>query len=297
MYEQISGNIWRSRLLLVFFIILVGGIGYVFFEAFNNPIIIPLAIIVALGGTIGSYYYSDQIVLATMHARPAEKSEFPQFVNAVEGLAIASGLPEPKPYVVDDPAPNAFATGRDPEHAVICATTGLLAMMDRNELEGVIAHEMSHVKNYDIRFMTIVAVLVGAIALMADWFWWSGRLGGFRQSDRDEEGGGQSQIIFLIIGIVLAILAPISAALVQAAISRQREFLADSSGAMLTRYPDGLASALEKISQDPHALSGANKATAHLFIANPLRDHGGVMNSLFDTHPPVEERVRRLREM
>lgn len=295
MYEQISGNIWRSRLLIAAFILLVTAIGFVFSAALNDPIIMPIAIVVAVVMTIGSYYSSDKIVLAATHARPAEKSEFAHYVNSVEGLALAAGMPCPRPYVIDDPAPNAFATGRDPEHAVICCTTGLLKMMDRVELEGVIGHEMAHIKNFDIRFMTLVAVLVGAVALMADWFWWSGRWGGFRRSSRD--GGGQAQLIFFAVGVLLAILAPISAALVQAAISRKREYLADASGAMLTRYPDGLASALDKIAADPNKLHNANKAIAHLFIANPLRDHGGALNSLFDTHPPIRERVRRLREM
>jgi len=295
MYEQISGNIWRSRLLIFVFILFFAGIGYIFAAAEHNPFIIPIAVGFALISTITSYYYSDQIVLASMRARPADKTEFPHFVNAVEGLALAAGLPAPKPYVMDDPAPNAFATGRDPDHAVICATTGLLQMMNRTELEGVIAHEMSHIKNYDVRFMTLVAVLVGGIALMADWFWWSGRFGGFGRRDDDEDN--QAQIIFFVIGIVLAILAPIAAALVQAAISRRREYLADASGAMLTRYPEGLASALEKIEKDEEPLANANKATAHLFISNPLREHGGTLNSLFDTHPPLEDRIEKLREM
>jgi len=295
MYEQISGNIWRSRALILLFVAFFAAIGYVFARVEHNILIMPLAIVVAVVMTVGSFYYSDKIVLASMRARPAEASEFPHFVNSVEALALAAGLPVPTPYVIDDPAPNAFATGRDPEHAVICATTGLINMMDRQELEGVIAHEMSHVKNYDIRFMMLVAVMVGAIALMADWFWWSGRLGGFRS--RDDEGGGQLQMLWFVIGIALAILAPISAMLIQAAISRRREYLADASGAMLTRFPEGLANALEKIEKDPEPLSSANKATAHLFISNPLREHGGSLNSLFDTHPPLEDRIERLREM
>lgn len=295
MYEQISGNIWRSRALILFFVLFFAAIGYVFARVERNILIMPLAIAVAVIMTVGSFYYSDKIVLASMRARPAEKSEFPHFVNSVEALALAAGLPVPTAYVIDDPAPNAFATGRDPEHAVICATTGLIGMMDRQELEGVIAHEMSHVKNYDIRFMMLVAVLVGAIALMADWFWWSGRLGGFRS--RDDDNNSQLAIVWFVIGIALAILAPISAMLIQAAISRRREYLADASGAMLTRFPEGLANALQKIEADEEPLASANKATAHLFISNPLREHGGGMNSLFDTHPPLEDRIERLRAM
>lgn len=293
MYEQISGNIWRSRLLIAAFIVLVGLIGYGFYLAYGNPISIVLAVIFAIGSSVGSYYYSDQIVLVSMRARPADSAEFPNYINAVEGLALAAGLPTPRIYVVDDPAPNAFATGRDPEHAVICATTGLLAMLNRVELEGVIAHEMSHVRNYDIRFMTLVAVLVGAVAMLANWFWWNARWGGMRRRDARSQG----QLIFFVIGVALAILAPVSAALVQAAISRQREYLADSSGALLTRYPEGLASALEKIASDSHVLRGANKATAHLFISNPFRNYAGTWANLFSTHPPTEERIRRLREM
>lgn len=279
----------------MFFAILIG-IGYVFSRAYNDPIIMPLAIVFAVATTVGGFYYSDSIVLATTGARPADRDEFPHYVNTVEGLALAAGLPCPRIYVIDDPAPNAFATGRDPEHAVICATTGLIKMMNRVELEGVVAHEMSHIKNYDIRFMMLVAVLAGSIALMADFFWRMRWFGGGRSRDNDS-GGGQVQAIFMIVGLVLAILAPISAMLVQAWISRQREFLADASGAMLTRYPDGLAGALEKIAADLEPLRTANKATAHLFISNPLREHGGAMNNLFDTHPPIEERVRRLKEM
>ncbi len=294
MYEQISGNIWRSRFLIIAFMVFFAAIGYVFARALDNVLLLPLAIGVAIAMSVGSFYYSDKIVLASMKARPAEKEEFPHFVNSVEALALAGGMPVPRVYVVDDPAPNAFATGRDPEHAVVCATTGLLEILDRQELEGVVAHEMSHIKNYDIRFMMLVAVLVGAIALMADWFWWSGRFGGFRSRD-DEEGGGQGQMIFMLVGLVLAILAPISAMLIQAAISRRREYLADASGALMTRFPDGLADALEKISANHQPMASANKATAHLFIANPLS--GATLANLFSTHPPIEERVQRLRDM
>lgn len=294
MYEQISSNIWRSRVLVGFFFVILALMGASFYFYYEDPIIPPLAIIIAALMSLGGYYSSDKIVLAVTRARPAEKDEFPHYVNSVEGLSIAAGIPPPRPYVIDDPAPNAFATGRDPEHAVICCTTGLLGMMNRVELEGVISHEMSHIKNYDIRFMALVTVLVGTIALLADWFWRARYFRSFRGRGRF---GGQVQILSLGIGMLLAILAPISAALVQAAVSRRREYLADASGALLTRYPDGLASALEKIAADPNKLQIANKATAHLFIANPLKDHGGALNSLFDTHPPIAERIRRLREM
>lgn len=292
MYEQIQANIWRSRILIVVFIIVIGAIGYGFYLAYGDPISLFIALAFAFATSIGSYYYSDKIVLASTHAREATKEEFPHYVNSVEGLALAAGMPVPKIYVMDDPAPNAFATGRDPEHGVICVTTGLLAIMNRVELEGVISHEMSHIKNYDIRFMALVAVLVGAVAMMAHWFWWSGRFGGYRRRSRD---GGQAQLIFFAIGILLAILAPIAAALVQAMISRRREYLADASGAMLTRYPDGLASALEKIASNPNVLQSANKANAHLFISNPFRNAGSFFN--FSTHPPIEDRIKRLREM
>ncbi|MCE5323883.1 M48 family metallopeptidase [bacterium] len=294
MYEQISANIWRSRILIIAFILLIGVIGYGFYLAYGSPMALVIAVGFAFATSIGSYYYSDKIVLASTRAREATKEEFPHYVNAVEGLALAAGIPVPKTYVMDDPAPNAFATGRDPEHGVICVTTGLLSIMNRVELEGVLAHEMSHIKNFDIRFMALVSVLVGAVAMLAHWFWWTGRLGFGGRRSRDDEGG-QAQLIFYAVGILLAILAPIAAALVQAMISRRREYLADASGAMLTRYPDGLASALEKIASDPHVLGTANKATAHLFIANPLKGIGSFLS--FDTHPPIEDRIARLREM
>lgn len=280
--------------MLAFFIVLIAGIGAAFWFVYDDPVFVPLAIVIAMVSAVGAYYQSDKIVIAATRAREADRSQFAHYVNSVEGLAIAAGMPCPKPYVIDDPAPNAFATGRDPEHAVICVTTGLLDMMNRVELEGVISHEMAHIKNYDIRFMAVVAVLAGSIALMADLFWRSMRWRGIRTRGR---GAAQAQALFFLLGLVLAILAPISATLVQAAVSRRREFLADASGAMLTRFPDGLASALEKIAADPNKLAVANKATAHLFIANPLKDHGGGMNSLFDTHPPIAERIRRLKEM
>ncbi|MCL6630575.1 MAG: M48 family metallopeptidase [Armatimonadetes bacterium] len=292
MYEHISSNLWRSRVLIVLFVAILAGMGYLFAEVTGYPEILPLAVVFAVLSAIGSYYYSDKIVIAMSRARPATREEYAHLVNSVEGLALAAGIPVPRIYVIDDTAPNAFATGRDPKHAVIAITTGLLQKLNRVELEGVIAHEMAHVKDYDIRLMTLVAVLAGTVVLLSDWmmrsFWW----GGGRR--RRQNGGG---LIVLLIALVAAILAPIVATLIQLAISRRREFLADAQGAMLTRYPEGLASALEKIAADTEPLEVANKATAHMYIVNPLKDIGGTLNSLFSTHPPIEERVRRLREM
>lgn len=292
MYEHISSNLWRSRVLIVLFVAILVGMGYLFTEVTGYPEILPLAVVFAVLSAIGSYYYSDKIVIAMSRARPATREEYAHLVNSVEGLALAAGIPVPKIYVIDDTAPNAFATGRDPKHAVIAVTTGLLQKLNRVELEGVIAHEMAHIKDYDIRLMTLVAVLAGTVVLLSDWmmrsFWW----GGGRR--RRQNGGG---LIVLLIALVAAILAPIVATLIQLAISRRREFLADAQGAMLTRYPEGLASALEKIAADTEPLEVANKATAHMYIVNPLKDISGTLNSLFSTHPPIEERVRRLREM
>lgn len=292
MYKQISSNVWKSYFLIIIFIAVIGLLGYVFAQETRFPYILPLAVIFAVVSSIGSYYYSDRIVLAMSGARPASREENAHLVNSVEGLAIAAGIPVPKIYVIDDTAPNAFATGRNPQHAVICVTTGLMQKLNRVELEGVIGHEMSHIKDYDILFMALVAVLAGTVVLISDWLlrslWWGGRR-------RDRDGGGNPAV--LVIALVAAILAPIIATLIQLAVSRKREYLADAEGALLTRYPDGLASALEKIAADTEPLEAANKATAHLYIYNPLREHGGFMNSLFSTHPPIEERVRLLREM
>jgi heat shock protein HtpX len=292
MYEQISSNVRGSIALIFVFIVVIVGLGYLFTQVTGYPEILPLAVAFAVFSSIGSYYYSDKIVLAMAHARPATKEEYPHLVNSVEGLAIAAGLPVPSIYIVDDSAPNAFATGRNPQHAALAVTTGLLDKMDRTELEGVIGHEMSHIKDYDIRFMTLVAIMAGMVVLIADWMmrslWW----GGGRRRNR---GGGNP--IILVIALAVAILAPIFATLIKLAISRHREFLADAEGAMLTRYPDGLANALEKIAADTEPLEVANKATAHMWITNPLKEHGGWTNNLFSTHPPIEERIRRLRAM
>ncbi len=294
MYEAVEGNIRGTWLLFAGFILVVAALGYVFGALIDfGPWGIGAALAIAIAGAWGSYYYSDQLVLSVSGAHPADREQYPYLYNEVEGLALAAGIPVPRLYIIDDSAPNAFATGRDPEHAAIAVTKGLLHKLDRLELEGVLGHEMSHIRNYDIRLATIAAILVGLVALLSDWLTRSMLWGRVRGRREGGSGGG----LLVLVGLVLAILAPLFAQLMRLAISRQREFLADASGAMLTRYPEGLASALQKISADPDPLEVANKATAHLYIINPLREWGGWANSLFDTHPPVEERVRRLREM
>jgi len=294
MYEAISANRNKSALVMVIFVLIIVALGYVFGELTDVGYVAPaLAFIFAIASVFTSYYYSDRIVLSMSRARPATKEQHRQLYNAVEGLSIAAGLPMPRLYVIDDSAPNAFATGRDPQHAAIAVTTGLLDKLDRYELEGVIGHEMAHVADYDIRFMTIVAVLVGTIALLSDWMLRFFRFGGARSRRR---GGGGAGLIALV-GLLLVVVAPLAAFLMQMALSRSREYLADAQGAMLTRYPDGLANALEKLAADTEPLEVANKATAHLYIINPLTEHKGMINSLFSTHPPIQDRVRRLRAM
>lgn len=293
MYKQIDANKFRTGLLITIFIIFVIGLGYLLSWYFGNYLILAIAVIVALVQAWVSYYYSDKIALAVSRAREVPRKEpFLELHRLVENLAITAGIPKPNIYVINDSAPNAFATGRDPKHAAIAVTTGLLDKLNKTELEGVIAHEMSHIGNYDIRLMTIVVVLVGIIALLSDWFlrwtWFGGRRD-------DNEGGGQLRLIMFIIAIALAILAPLVGTLIQLAISRKREFLADASGALLTRYPEGLASALEKIAKDPEPLEVANRATAHLYIENPVK--GKNVSALFMTHPPVEDRIKKLRAM
>jgi len=294
MYEQIASNTRRSYLLIVLFFLLILGIGYVFSlytELGRYALVGAVAIAVVMSW--GSYYYSDQIVLSMSGASPVTKEQEPYLWNTVEGLSLAAGVPMPRLYVIEDSAPNAFATGRDPHHAALAVTRGLLDKMNRLELEGVVGHEMAHIRDYDIRFMMLVTVLVGTVVLLSDWMTRSLWYGGGRRRSGRGGGGG----LLLVIGLVFVVLSPIIAQAMQLAISRRREFLADAEGARLTRYPEGLASALEKIAADTDPLEVANKATAHLYIYNPLRDHGGWLNSLFSTHPPVEERVKRLREM
>ena len=246
-----------------------------------------------------SYWYSDKIILGISGAREAKREEFFDFYTVAENITMSQRLPMPRLYIIEDTAMNAFATGRDPEHAVVCATTGLLSRLNRSEIEGVVAHELSHVKNYDIRLMSIVTVLVGLVALLSDWFlrmtYW-GR--GKKRSSNNESG--QIQMILFVVGLILAILSPLIAQLIQLAISRRREFLADASGVAMTKNPEGLIKALEKISQDKEPLEAANKATAHLYISNPLKNtHGGVgmFAKMFRTHPPLKERLSALKQI
>lgn len=296
-YSQISGNKMRTWLIMGLFVIIITTIAYVFGKTAGYGMSYAgIALIFSGLMSLGSYYYSDKIILSMSRAKQIKKSDYPEFFRIVENLCIGSGLPMPKVYVIEDTATNAFATGRDPKHAVICATTGIIEKLNKVELEGVVAHELSHIKNFDIRLMAIVTILVGVVALMADFFmrsiWFSGH-----RNDREERGNVQG--IFLLIGIILAILSPIIATLIQLAVSRRRELLADASAALLTRYPEGLASALEKIGKDKEPLEAANNATAHLYIANPFKGKkiDNWLAGLFNTHPPIEERIKILRSM
>lgn len=301
LYEQMSGNRRKSLALCAFFMLLIFLLAFLFMEIdpVTTRIVLPLAVVVATVGPLVSYYNSDTIILKMSKARPAiiEEETHPYPKHAIEGLAIAAGIPKPKLYVIEDSAPNAFATGRNPDHGVIAVTTGLLDKLDRHELEGVIAHEMSHIKNYDTRLSSIAVILVGVIALMSDWMLRSFRYSGRRGKRSSSRGGGKGQLIIVVIVIILAILAPIIAQLLRLAVSRKREFLADASAAFLTRYPDGLASALKKLSADTEPLEVANKSTAHLYIINPLHEHASFLNNMFSTHPPMEDRIAALESM
>ncbi len=291
-YTHQDRNIRKTWLLMFFFLVAVIAIGWGFSWYFNNPFILYIATFFAIATNIYSYWNSDKLVVRMTGAKPITRESHPDLWNTVENLSITAGLPMPKVHVVDDPAPNAFATGRDPEHAVVAATTGLLSILDKTELEGVIAHELAHVGNRDMLVSTVAVVLVGFIAILADFFLRMTFWGGGR---RGNNGGGA---LFLIVGIIAAILLPIAARLIHLAVSRKREFLADASGALLTRYPEGLASALEKISQHSRPMQRQSHATAHLFIANPFGKGGEArkfMNKLFSSHPPVEERLKALR--
>ena len=289
LYTQQGNNIWKTWLLMTVFLCVVIGLGWFFGFELRNPAILPIAVIIALVMNISSYWFSDKLVLSMSGAVPADETTYRDLHNIVENLAITAGLPKPKVFIVNDPAPNAFATGRNKKHAVVAVTSGLLSMLNKTELEGVIAHELSHVGNRDILLSTAVVVLVGFVTLLSDFFLRSQRFVG---DDSDSKAGG----IFMVVGIVLALLSPIIATLMQLAISRKREFLADADGALLTRYPEGLASALQKISSYGKPMRKANNATAHLFIENPFgKPEGkGFIANLFSTHPRVEDRIKAL---
>ena len=301
MYDLIRANKRRSVLLIIAFMAVVAVVGFAFGLVFGNGIAATIVALV-IGAVVAfvSYWKADKIALAVSRARPADPQEYARLHNIVEGLCIAGGLPKPGVYVIDDPAPNAFATGRDPKHAAIAVTTGLLEKMNRVELEGVVAHELSHIRNYDILISTLAVTMVGAAALLADvgirMMWWNGgRVA--RQGDRGDRGNPLA-----FVGFALLILAPIAAKAMQAAISRQRETLADVSACQLTRYPPGLISALEKLQADTTVTHSASTATAHLWIEQPMSgvgDNGrlGGLHRMFDTHPPLEERIALLREL
>jgi heat shock protein HtpX len=300
-YEQIASNKRRSILLVLGALVLLGAVGYAIGLIYaSGPVGLVIALVIAGFMSIGSYRYGDKVVLASARAREVTAEQEPRLHNVVEGLAIAAGTPKPRVYIVPEQAPNAFATGRDPDHSSIAVTQGLLDTMNRVELEGVIGHEMSHVVDRDILLGTIVATLVGAVVLISEFFmrsWFWGGLGGRRGNDR---GGGAAGAVLLAVGFVLLILAPIFGQLIRFAVSRQREYLADAQGALLTRYPPGLASALKKIAGSPTAMRSANNATAHLWLNQPSRVEGekmGALEKLFNTHPPIADRIKRLEEM
>lgn len=289
-YQQIAENKRRSGFIVVFFILFIIITGYFLSYLFDSQYFLPIAIFYSLFSSLGGYYFGDKVVLAINQAIPATRKKYFDFYTVTENLAMVAKIPPPKIYVIESEAMNAFATGRDPQHAVICATTGLLNKLNRTELEGVIGHELSHIKNYDIRLMTLVSVLIGTLSILINlssrqMFW-------NRHNDNDRENNSG---IFVIIGLLLMIFAPFIAQLIQLAISRRREFFADASSVSLTHQPSGLISALKKISTDPTPFTQASTATASLYIANPFTKNK--MASLFSTHPPVSERIKTLQEM
>jgi heat shock protein HtpX len=297
--DRIAVNKRNSLLLIVAFLAFITIFGYVLGYAWlGNPAEaifgLVLALVVGAISGLATYYGGDRMVLAASHARKLTHDEAPVLFNVVEEMTIAAGLPMPRVYIIDDTAPNAFATGRDPEHASVTVTSGLIEKLNRDELQGVIAHEMSHVGNFDIRYAMLVGILVGTTVLISDFFLRGLWFGGGR---RREGGGGQAQLIMMAIAVVLAIFAPIFARLLQLSISRQREYLADATAVKLTRNPKGLADALQKISGDREVLEVANRATAHLYIVNPIKKFEKRAKGLFSTHPPIEERIQILRSM
>ncbi len=301
MYEQIASNKRRTALLFVGAIVFAGLIGLAAGYLWGlGPWGLVFALGVAVAMSLTSYYSGDKLVLASTRAREVTPQEQPRLHNLVEGLSIAAGIPKPRVYVIPEQAPNAFATGRDPEHSSIAVTEGLLATMNRVELEGVIGHEMAHIQDRDILVGMVVATVIGAAVLLAEfmmraWFW-----GGMRGRRGSDQGGGPFALVFLVVGVLMMMIAPIAGAVIRASVSRNREYLADAQGAMLTRYPPGLAGALRKIAATPTAMHSANNATAHLWLSTPSRFQGeklGPMEKLFQTHPPIGDRIRRLEEM
>ncbi len=297
LYTHAESNIRKTWLYLTCFLLLIIALGWLISYLVGSYIILWLAVIYSILMSFFSYWYSDKVVLAISRARPVEKRDNPELYRIVENLCITAGLPLPKIYIINVAQPNAFATGRDSKHAVIAVTQGLLDRLERNELEGVIAHELAHIGNRDILLSTIIVVLVGIIVVLTDFFFRISFWGGI--SRRDSRGGGQIKLVMLLIALALAVLAPLFATLIRLAISRKREFLADANGALLTRYPEGLAKALEKISQDPNSLSSVSNATSHLYIVNPFRgkEQKSWFHKLFMTHPPIEQRIKALRGM
>ena len=304
MYEQIASNRRRTWLLIVGAVLLLGAVGYAIGTIWgggSGPVGLVIASVIALVMSVGSYRYGDRVVLASTRAREVTPEQQPRLHNLVEGLSIAAGIPKPRVYLVPEAAPNAFATGRDPEHASIAVTEGLLQSLNRVELEGVVGHELAHVADRDILVGTVVATLAGAVILLSEFFMRSWLWGGFRGRRGGDRGGGGAEAIIFAIGLILLVLAPIFAQVIRFSVSRQREYLADAQGAMLTRYPPGLASALRKIgAASGIPMHSANNATAHLWLNQPSRIQGegtGPLEKLFNTHPPIEERIRRLEEM
>lgn len=296
-YQLVNSNQRRSVVIVAFFILFIVGASYLMTLAFGYDIsIVAWALIFAGISSFIGYWWSDKIILAISNAKPATRNQYFDFYTTVENLCLGQRMPMPRLYVIEDKAINAFATGRNPENGVICATTGLLSRLNRAEIEGVMAHELSHIKNYDILLMSIVTVLVGVVALLSDWLLRMTWFGGRRRNN--DKGGSQIQLILLMAGILLALLSPLIAQLIKLALSRSREFLSDATAAAMTKNPEGLARALEKISIDKQPLESANKATAHLFITNPLKNHHdaiGLFSNFFKTHPPISQRVNKLR--
>lgn len=297
-YELIASNKRKSWFIITAFITFIVGATYFMARGLGYGLdIVGLALIFSGIMSFASYWWSDSIILGLSGAKPATREEYFDYYTVTENLVNGQRMPMPKLYVIQDTAMNAFATGRDPQHAAVVATTGLLDRLDRSEIEGVVAHELSHVQNYDIRLMSIVTILVGMVALLSDWML---RMTFMRRSKDSNSEGGQLQLIFMVVGLLLAILSPIIAQLIQLAISRKREFLADASGVGMTKNPEGLARALEEISHDKEPLEAANKATAHLYISNPLKNQHNAIGwfaGLFQTHPPVEKRIAALRTL